>query len=281
MSMIRPVRENDALDDFAVSEFTHAGYTYPVFRLGEGPAVLVIHEVPGITPEVAQFARRVAAAGFTVLMPSLFGVPGRRLTPGYVMQAMAMACVRREFAVMAANRTSPVTDFLRGLSRAAHEELGGAVGVIGMCLTGNFALALALDPWVRAPVLSQPSLPLGVTPRLRRALHLSPQDVARLRQRMDEEQLKVVGLRFTADALCGGSRFRALRERLGPGFEGIEISSKPGNPHGIPPIAHSVVTTDLVDEAGHPTRQALERVLAFFEEMLREPPAPQDIGGGL
>lgn len=281
MSMIRPVRDNDTLADFAVSEFTHAGYTYPVFRLGEGPGVLVIHEVPGITPEVARFARQVAEAGFTVLLPSLFGTPGRRLTPGYVMREMAMACVRREFAVLAANRTSPVTDFLRGLSRAAHEELGGAIGVIGMCLTGNFALALALDPWVRAPVLSQPSLPLGITPRLRRALHLSPADVARLRQRMDEEQLKVIGLRFTADALCGGSRFRAMRERLGPGFEGIEISSAPGNAHGIAPIAHSVVTTDLVDEAGHPTRQALERVLGFFGEMLQEPRASQDIEGGV
>src|SRR5690606_19754070 len=132
--------------------------------------------------------------------------------------------------------------------------------------------------WVKAPVLSQPSLPVGLTPRLRRAIHLSPEDVARLRRRMDEEQLKVLGLRFTADALCGGSRFRTLRERLGPGFEGIEISSFPGNPHGIAPVAHSVVTTDLVDEAGHPTRQALERVLGFFREALLEAPAAPGAG---
>ena len=278
MSLLNPLREDDALTDFSVNEFTHAGYTYPVFRQGKGPAVLIIHEVPGITPEVARFARRVAAEGFTVLMPSLFGTPGRHFSPGYVAQQMAMACVRKEFAVLAANRTSPVTDFLRGLSRAAHEELGGAVGAIGMCLTGNFALALALDPWVKAPVLSQPSLPLGLTPGLRRAVHLAPADVARLRQRMDEEQLKVLGLRFTADALCGGSRFKALRERLGPGFEGIEISSRPGNPHGIAPVAHSVVTTDLVDEAGHPTRQALERVLGFFHEALKDPAAAPGAG---
>ena len=264
-----PIREFDSLEDFSVEEFSHGEYTYPVFRKGSGPAVLVIHEVPGITPEVARFARTVAEAGFTVFMPSLFGTPGQRFSIDYVARQMSAACIRKEFSVLSANKASPVTDFLRGLARAAHEELGGPVGAIGMCLTGNFALTLAMDPWMMAPVLSQPSLPVGPLPALRRGLHASPAVVAAVRQRVEEEGLKVLGLRFTADPLCPGARFRELEKQLGDGFEAIEINSKLGNPHRISPTAHSVVTTDLVDEEGHPTRQALDRVLAFFRERLQ------------
>jgi hypothetical protein len=90
-----------------------------------------------------------------------------------------------------------------------------------------------------------------------------------VRQRVEQEGLKVLGLRFTADPLCPGARFRELEKQLGDGFESIEINSRLGNPHGISPTAHSVLTTDLVDQDGHPTRQALDRVLAFFREHLQ------------
>ena len=79
----------------------------------------------------------------------------------------------------------------------------------------------------------------------------------------------MLGLRFTRDPLCPPERFERLRSELGRGFEGIEIDSARGNPHGIAATAHSVLTTDLVDREGHPTRAALERVLAFFDEQLR------------
>ena len=75
-------------------------------------------------------------------------------------------------------------------------------------------------------------------------------------------------MRFSGDPMVPAERFERLRDELGEGFEAIEIDSSRGNPHGIPGTAHSVVTKDLVDEAGHPTRQALERVLAFFHEHL-------------
>lgn len=264
------VLPQDAMTDFSVNEFTHGGYTYPVFRQGKGPVVVIIHEVPGITPEVLRFARQVSEAGFTVFLPSLFGTPGKAFSLAYVGQQLSMACVRREFSVLAANGSSPVVDFLRGLCRAAHEESGQPVGAIGMCLTGNFALSLAVDPWLKAPVLSQPSLPFGVTGKLRRGLHISPADLAEVRRRVDEEQLKVLGLRFTHDPMCRSSRFRQLEKNLGNGFEPIEIPSGPGNPHKIPMRAHSVVTNDLVDEAGHPTREALDRVLVFFGEHLKD-----------
>src|SRR5437868_7893460 len=90
------------LEGFAIRSFTHDGATRTVYRRGHGPGVVIMHEIPGITPPVASFARRVADHGFTVLLPHLFGVPGKRATPLYVIGQMSRACVSREFRVLAA-----------------------------------------------------------------------------------------------------------------------------------------------------------------------------------
>jgi len=261
------------LDGFDETRFEAQGTPRTVYRHGEGPGVLIIHEVPGITPEVARFARRVADAGFSVALPCLFGTPGRPQTPGYIAGQLARACIRREFHVLAAHTASPITEWLRALARTLHEERGGpGIGAIGMCLTGNFALALMMEPALLAPVLSQPSLPFPFGARRRAALHVTPQCLAEVKRRA-AQGVGVLGLRFSADRMCPPERFETLRRELGAGFEGIEIDSSKGNPHGIPSTAHSVVTADLVDEAGHPTREALERVLDFLRERLK--PAPQ------
>jgi len=65
-------------DGFARTTVTHEGVSRDVWQAGTGPAVIVIHELPGLHPGVIDFARRVVAAGFTAVMPSLFGTPGRR-----------------------------------------------------------------------------------------------------------------------------------------------------------------------------------------------------------
>jgi dienelactone hydrolase len=256
------------LDGFTVAPLTLEGVTRDVYRRGTGPGVVVMHEVPGITPTVARFGRIVADAGFTVLMPTLFGTPGRAMGVPYALTQIVRACISREFSVLATNGTSPIISWLRALCRSAHEELGGCgVGAIGMCLTGNFALALMVDPSMMAPVLSQPSLPFGLTPDMRSALHIDDADLATVKRRA-AQGVPLLGLRFTNDLLCPASRFAHLRSELGDAFEAVEIDSSRGNAHGIPTTAHSVVTHDLVDEAGHPTRIALDRVLSFFRERL-------------
>jgi dienelactone hydrolase len=258
-----------ALEGYANFRFAHDGVEKTVYRLGSGPGVVIIHEVPGITPPVEAFATRVAEAGFTAFVPHLFGTPGKPLSAGYALGQMARACISREFHVLAAGESSPVTDWLRALCRHAHAECGGpGVGAIGMCLTGNFALSLMVDESVMAPVLSQPSLPFPVSRRHREGLHLSAAELETVRKRA-RAGCGVLGMRFTADPLVPAERFERLRRELGSGFEAIEIDSSRGNPHGIARTAHSVVTNDLVDEAGHPTRAALDRVLAFFAERLR------------
>ena len=256
------------LSDFTKESFEYAGEARDVYRLGSGPGVVIMHEIPGITPKVAAFARRVAEAGFTVVVPRLLGTPGKALTVPYALEQMARACVVREFAVLARRESSPITEWLRALCRDTHERCGGpGVGALGMCLTGNFALSLMVDEAVMAPVLSQPSLPFPVSRSHRRALHLSDADLARVKERVGDG-CKVLGLRFTGDRLCPPERFETLREELGDGFEGIEIPSESVEPHFRKFEAHSVVTEHLIDEEGHPTREALDRVLGFFRERL-------------
>jgi dienelactone hydrolase len=257
-----------SLEGFAESTFTHDGATRTVFRRGRGPGVVIVHEIPGITPPVADFGRRVADAGFTAALPVLFGTPGKEFSGAYMGQQLLLACIRREFTTFALGRSSPVTDWLRALCREVHAECGGpGVGALGMCLTGGYALAMMVDPSVRAPVLSQPSCPFPLSARHRAAIDVSPAELAVVKQRA-ASGIGVLGLRFTHDYACTRDRFDTLRRELGSGFEAIEIDSAPGNPHGIPQSAHSVLTLDLVDREGHPTRAALDRVLAFFRERL-------------
>jgi dienelactone hydrolase len=250
--------------------FTFDGKARDVYRKGQGPAVLVFAEMPGITPKVLDFADRVVALGCTAVVPHLFGVPGAEMSALKTIRAIAPACVSKEFSAWATGKTSPVVEWSKALARHEHERLGGpGVGVVGMCFTGNFALAMLPEPAVLAPVLSQPSLPLGFTKKARRALYLSDTDLGKVQDRLAAEpDLCVLGLRFTHDRLVPADRFAHLREALGDRFVGVEIDSSKGNPHRHPRVAHSVLTEHLVDEPGQPTRDALEQVLDLFRTRL-------------
>jgi dienelactone hydrolase len=259
-----------SLAGFEENETTLLGETRSVFTAGDGPAVVVIHEAPGLIPSVADFGRRVVRAGHRVYMPSILGTPDRPMSIGYSIGSMARACVAREFATWATRRNSPITGWLRELGRHAHAECGGRdIGAVGMCLTGGFALAMMVDPWLLAPVLSQPSLPFGILPRQRRDLGIDDATLETVKQRATDEDLCVLGLRFTGDRMVPAERFRRLREELGDHFVAVEIDSSRGNPHDISKRAHSVLTRDYVDEPGHPTRAAFDEVIALFDRTLR------------
>jgi dienelactone hydrolase len=240
----------DTLQDFAMAPFTYDGVTHDVYRRGAGPGVVIIHEMPGLTPRVADFGRRVAEAGLTAVLPSLFGTPGRAPTGPYLARSIVGGCVSREFATLAAGRTSPATVWLRALAREVHEACGGpGVGAVGMCFTGGFALAMMVDDRVVAPVLSQPSLPLPLTKGRAADLGLSPDDLARVQERV-AGGCQVLGLRYRADRAVG-TRFDTLREVLGDGFVAVEFEGK----------GHAVLTEQ-------PQEEGVERVIDFLESRL-------------
>ncbi len=259
----------DPLSDFTKEAFSSRNLHHDIYRRGSGPAVIVCSEVPGITPKVADFARRVSDRGLTAVMPHLFGTPGREMSASYVAQTMANLCISREFSGLAMGRTTPVIDWLRALARAEHERCGGpGVGAVGMCFTGGFALAMAVDDSVLAPVLSQPSLPFPISKSRRADIQMSDADWAKVQSRARDENLCVIGLRFTSDTMVPAERFATLREKLGDSFTAVELDSSPGNPHGHPRRAHSVLTEHLQDREGSPTRAALDSVLDFFTSRL-------------
>jgi dienelactone hydrolase len=263
----------DALGHYEHETFTWDGKARDVYCRGSGPAVIVIAEMPGITPKVVEFADRVVELGCTAVLPHLFGIPGAEMSAVTTMRAIVPACVSKEFSAWATGKTSPVIAWCKALARHEHERCGGpGVGVVGMCFTGNFALAMLPDTSVVAPVMSQPSLPLGVTKKARAALYLSDADLIAVQDRLAvEPDLCVLGLRFSHDRLVPRERFAHLREALGDRFVAVEIDSSPGNPHGNPRLAHSVLTEHLVDEPGHPTRDALDQVLDLFRTRLLVP----------
>jgi dienelactone hydrolase len=260
--------------EFEATSFTHQRRTHEVFRAGSGPGVIVMHEIPGLHPGVVEFGRRLIGAGYTVYLPSLFGRPGEAASTGASVRSLLRVCIAREFSVLA-DRTSRITSWLRALAAKAHAECGGpGVGAVGMCFTGGFALAMAVEPAVLASVASQPAVPFPTSARNRAALGLDPGDLASIKDRT-RDGLCVLGLRFSHDKGSPAERFETMRTALGPAFESVEIDSSPGNPFGIPTRAHAVLTVDLVDEPGHPTRAALDRVLAFLDQQLR-PEEPAD-----
>jgi dienelactone hydrolase len=263
--------DETALGAYQRFDFTDpAGrWTRPVFRLGAGPAVIVIHEMPGLHPLVIRFADRVAAAGMTVFCPSLFGQPGREVTPGYSVGVMlATLCIRREFHAWSTNRSSPIVDWLRALAARAHAECGGrGVGAVGMCFTGNFALAMMTEPAVIAPVMSQPSLPIPAGSSARSAaIGVSPEEIACVKRRLNEEDLSLMALRFRGDPFVPDARFETLKRDFGDRLEAVELDPADARPDPRMP-AHSVLTLHLKDDdPTGPTKRCEERVIAFFKE---------------
>ena len=258
----------EQIEGFREDAFVHDGISHSVYKGGSGTCVIVIHELPGLHPGVVGFARRVVDRGHSVWMPSLFGTPMKPFGIPYTARSLARVCVSREFTQLARDGPGSVMGWLRALAADAHAECGGpGVGAVGMCFTGGFALGMAVDERMRAPVLSQPSMPFPIGRRRRESPGVSDADLARVADRAARGAC-VMGLRFTHDRMVPRSRFGTLREVLGDAFIAVEIDSSPGNEWGNGRMAHSVLTLDLVDEPGHPTRTALDRVLDFLDERL-------------
>ncbi len=265
------IHTDDALEDFQCHEISLNGVNKKTYIAGNGPAVIVMTEMPGISPQVARFARWVRDAGFSVYMPSLFGRDGAVPAANEGAAVFKRACISAEFRALGGNQSSPVTQWLRALARYAHAQCGGpGVGAIGMCFTGNFALTMMLERSMLAPVLSQPSLPYD-NPG---GLEISPEDLTQVRQRLDRDDLTVMAYRFEGDQLCRAERFAAYAAALGDQFIARVLPNNAANDDVAPFFAqhvktpHSVVTAHLIDEAGQPTIAARDEMIEFFRHRL-------------
>jgi dienelactone hydrolase len=262
---------DDPLADFDRRELTLDGVTKVVQVAGTGPAVIVMAEMPGISPHVARFSRWVRDAGFTVYLPSLFGRDGAYPEAAAGLEVLQRACVSAEFRAFGSTESSPVTHWLRALARRAHVECGGpGVGAIGMCFTGNFALTMMLEPSMIAPVLCQPSLPLDEPA----GINMAPEELAEVAARLERDDLTVLAYRFSGDRHCRAERFAAYQQALGSRFVG-EVLPDEAAAASAPPFfteivgrPHSVVTAHLIDAAGEPTIAARDAILAFFADRL-------------
>lgn len=245
--------DHPELDGWERDEFAAADMAYPTYRRGSGPGVIVIHEVPGITPTVEKFANDVVDAGFTVVMPLLVGTTRKDPSYPYLLSSITQVCIAKEFTTFALNRTSPVISWLRALARNLHDDVGGpGVGAVGMCFSGGFALGMMVDDVMLAPVLSQPSLPFNAWKGRDTDLNLSPDDAAAIAERA-AEGCQVLGLRFTEDRAVG-DRFSALRELLGDAFIAVELASNNKTDHSV-----------LTEQRDEPS---VDRVLEFLQEKL-------------
>lgn len=258
------------IEEYELFIFEHKGISLPVYKRGKGAGIVLMHELPGITPKVLEFSNTLVARGFTVWMPSLTGIPGQETSKYAIAKQLVKVCIRKEFHMLAKNHSSPITGWLRALCcKLDHVTSRQGIGVLGMCFTGNFALTMMVETCVKAPVVCQPYLPIPLTPAFKRSLHLSQEELNIIKTKTLDSELKVLGLRFSDDSISPSDRFKCLKNELGNGFEEIEIDSSPGNPHHISQQAHSVLTEDFNSNTDHPTYQARERIFQFFDETLR------------
>ena len=258
------------LTGWVEGRFASGGLEYPIFEKGDGPGVILIPEMPGATPDVLGLGQHLVESGFHVVMPSPFGEPGRPQTVGYTLRTLVRVCVSAEFRAFALGAERGFSGWLRALARdVATRTSGPGVGVIGMCFTGGFALAAAVDDTVLAPVMAEPAVPFPISRTRRADPGVSPAELIRVQERTRSDGLCVLGLRFSEDATVPRERFATISSALGDAFEVIELNSRPGNPGGFAKSAHSVLTSEVREVPGNPALAARERTVAFLRERLR------------
>jgi hypothetical protein len=255
---------------------------HDVYRGGDsGPTVLLLHEMPSFGYRTVKLADHIRDKGFRIVMPILVGGIRDEAT-GRVGSKVALAgdaaafvvntvriCVSWEFVALLQRRTSPITTWLLALARAEaakHDQT--QVGVIGMCFSGGFALATAIDPVVGVAVASQPAVPFaaGVLRRIpgqAADLGLSDSDRQRLLDRAGTPGFCVRALRFERDRIAPAERVAWIKEHLAPDERWDSIPSQKTSVHSV--------LSDATDVARDPsTKTDIDQALASVIATLRE-----------
>lgn len=225
--------------------FADGNISHVIYSAGKGPPVVVLHELPGMVPECLDLGL-ILAERFRAHLPLLFGKPGEFAMAKNIFRV----CISSEIHAFAANKTSPLVDWIRALCRRVKSDSGAAgVGVIGMCLTGGFALATVADDAVVASVVAQPALPLIVH---KAALGISPDDQAAIRRRAAAMAPGcVLGLRYAGDKIARREKIDTIKALIGDGFRSLEFEGSD----------HATLTV-------HRQPQALQETIRFLSERL-------------
>lgn len=257
---------------FSEQTFSDGTYSHAVYSKGNGPAVIVMHELPGMDLHAVGFANRLVEQGFEIHMPLLFGDP---LDSSPNLNYIKL-CISKEFAYLKSNASAPVCDWLR--SFANHLGQGGSgryIGVIGMCVTGAFAIPLIIDSKIKAAVISQPAIPLSIayyTMKIGEGnwmehLNIADADLDNAAATLKHENLRVIVQRFKEDRLCPARRAQRIVKALGENASLFEYDRP--RPDAVKPHALLTVEYDKADcSPDNPTRVALARVVAFLHEHL-------------
>ena len=275
------------MDGFEKFDFEHGGISHPVYHAGSGPPVLLVHELPGFLAETKVLAERLHDAGFHVFAPVFLGKPGQNFSGLKTLGYTLLLCIRREFRLLAKNADGPFLDWLRALSADAAARSGHAkVGLIGMCLTGNYAISLIAEAHVGGAVSCQPSLPLF----RKKALGLDRLDAVKARADSLATEAggpSVLAYRFEDDTICPHVKVKGIADAMPEAVRAVEL---PGKGHSTLTIDLAVSAADVPDppdwtakvptetgffEAkdvwgpdGEPTHHTLIEVMAFLKARL-------------
>ena len=247
-----------------IREFVFEGNVYRVLcrvpsDRSKRSGVIVMHELLGVSPKVLDLAARIADEGYTVWVPVLFGPSHKTATKLEAAKGLfAACCLRREIHMFAADHSSPIAEMLRALCREFSQDVHASIGVVGLCLTGNFALAAITEASVQAAVCGQPSLPMPPLLGRRCALHLSPDEIRQIRTKTDAG-FRMFGARFDGDWICPVERFDRLKKEFG---NRAVIQPR------IPGTGHAVFTEALSPDPEHPTHQALSEMIHYLRSRL-------------
>jgi dienelactone hydrolase len=143
------------------------------------------------------------------------------------------ACWSGEFSCSRLRTTSEAVKKVSRLCDEAREHSGYPVGVIGMCLTGAFPLALlGSNRNVRAAVLCQPALPFSALrgrPTKAQAMDLgvsqSDEDAAR------RSGIPFLAIRYLDDEISPERRMQVLEERFKGQVATMRLQSQHGRVH--------------------------------------------------
>lgn len=255
MDKITPIADYSK-EEFSCKMSNNKVATHNIYTLGKGKKIVVIiQELPGIGQETLSLADKFVGEGYTVVLPHLFGPIGKTATARNLIQVL---CMRREFKLFAKNESSPIVDFLSQLcsSLKAKYQVKG-VAVIGMCLTGNFAISLMANEDVLAGFASQPSLPF----LSQKSLHMGRDEIQNIKKNIDKVGAMHCG-RFEKDKFCTHKKIALLDETFN------EANRQRIVFHELPGKGHAILTLDFVDKKGHPTHNTLNDIFKYFDEQL-------------